>query len=179
MDFQEKFKFCPACGSANFHKHDFKSKHCEDCGFTYFFNVAAAAVAIILNERGEMLLCRRAFEPHKGTLALVGGFVDPSGETSEEAVIREIEEESGIYVTIDQLQYLFSEPNIYLYSGLYVHTLDAFYLVHIPSDTPIKPNDDAAECLWIRLEDINPADIGLTSIRNGVVRFLKEQHLAR
>ncbi len=175
MDFQEKFKFCPACGSKNFRTNDFKSKHCDDCGFTYFFNAAAAAVAIILNECGEMLLCRRACEPAKGTLDLVGGFADPTGETSEEAVIREIEEETGIKVGIAQLQYLFSQPNTYLYSDLTIHTLDAFYLVRIPSDTPLRPNDDVAECFWMRIEDIRPEEIGLDSIRNGVVKFISER----
>lgn len=30
------FRYCPACGSARFREHDFKSKRCDDCGFTYY-----------------------------------------------------------------------------------------------------------------------------------------------
>ena len=41
--------------------------------------------SIILNEKNELLVCRRAEEPAKGTLDLTGGFVD-LGETAEEAI---------------------------------------------------------------------------------------------
>ena len=82
----EKFKFCPVCGSANWTEHNFKSKACGDCGFVYYANPCAATAAFILNSRNEMLVARRAKEPAKGTLDLVGGFVD-MGETIEEACL--------------------------------------------------------------------------------------------
>lgn len=175
MHYLEKFKYCPACGSARFVKNDFKSKHCEECGFTYFFNPAAAVVSVIVNEKGEMLVCRRACEPAKGTLDLVGGFADPNGETSEEAMVREINEETGLEVSTNQLEYLFSQPNTYLFSGLTVNTLDAFFLVRVSSRAKITPHDDVAECWWVKPEDIRPEEFGLDSIRNGVIRWLERQ----
>ena len=65
-----QFKYCPKCGSTRFEAHDFKSKQCADCGFVYYFNPSSATVALILNERNELLVCRRAKEPAKGTLDL-------------------------------------------------------------------------------------------------------------
>lgn len=56
MHYLDKFKYCPVCGSSRFEEHDFKSKHCADCGFTYYFNSAAAVVAIIVNEKGNCSL---------------------------------------------------------------------------------------------------------------------------
>ena len=94
MHYLEQWNYCPKCGSKQFVVHDFKSKHCEACGFTYYFNAAAAVIAIIENEKGEMLVARRGEEPAKGMLDFIGGFVDP-GEGFEEAVVREIEEETG------------------------------------------------------------------------------------
>ena len=41
--------------------------------FVYYFNPSSATVALILNERDELLVCRRAKEPAKGTLDLPGG----------------------------------------------------------------------------------------------------------
>jgi hypothetical protein len=38
----------------------------------------------------------------------------------------------------------------------------------------IKAADDAAEAFWIPIAQVNPAEFGLTSIRNAVIRFLKE-----
>lgn len=168
----EAFKYCPVCGSAHFEVHNFKSKKCRDCGFTYYANPCSATAAFIVNDNDEMLVVRRAKEPAKGTLDLPGGFVD-MGETVEEGMIREIKEETGLDVT--NIQYLFSSPNVYVYSGMGVHTLDMDYLARVHGSVPaIKAADDAAEALWIPIAQVNPAEFGLTSIRNAVIRFLKE-----
>ena len=92
-----QFKYCPKCGSAAFEIHNEKSKQCTDCGFVYYFNPSSATVALILNEKDELLVCRRAKEPAKGTLDLPGGFIDMN-ETGEEGVSREVEEETGLKV---------------------------------------------------------------------------------
>ena len=168
----EIFKFCPVCGSANWTEHNFKSKACGDCGFVYYANPSAATAAFILNSRNEMLVARRAKEPAKGTLDLVGGFVDMD-ETIEEGMRREILEETGLEV--DAVRYLFSTPNQYLYSGMCIHTLDADFVVRVADDVKPKAADDAADCLWIPVEDVDPAEFGLTSIRHAVERFLAER----
>ena len=168
----EKFKFCPVCGSANWTEHNFKSKACGDCGFVYYANPCAATAAFILNSRNEMLVARRAKEPAKGTLDLVGGFVD-MGETIEEGMRREILEETGLEV--EGIRYLFSTPNQYLYSGMNIHTLDADFVVRVADDVKPQAADDAADCLWIPVEDVDPAEFGLTSIRRAVERFLAER----
>ena len=168
----DKFTFCPACGSRRWSEHNFKSKQCADCGFTYYANPCAATAAIILNPRNEMLVARRGKEPAKGTLDLVGGFVDMY-ETIEEGMRREIKEETGL--DVGEMTYLYSMPNQYLYSGMYVHTLDADFLVRVPDDVKPKAADDAADCLWIPVKEVTPADFGLTSIRHAVERFLEER----
>ena len=168
----EAFKYCPVCGSEHFEVHNFKSKKCRDCGFTYYANPCSATAAFIVNDNDEMLVVRRAKEPAKGTLDLPGGFVD-MGETVEEGMVREIKEETGLDIT--NIQYLFSSPNVYVYSGMGVHTLDMDYLARVHGSVPaIKAADDAAEALWIPIAQVNPAEFGLTSIRNAVIRFLKE-----
>ena len=91
----EKFRFCPLCGSDRFVENNNKSKRCEACGFVYYFNPSASTVAVIVNEKDELLVVRRAKEPAKGTLDLPGGFSD-CYETSEEGVVREVKEETGL-----------------------------------------------------------------------------------
>ena len=169
----EKFKYCPVCGSKHFEVNNFKSKKCLDCGFTYYANPCSATAAFIVNDRDELLVVRRAKEPAKGTLDLPGGFVDMY-ETAEEGMRREIKEETGL--DVDKIEYLFSSPNIYMYSGLGVHTIDMDYLAHVPNDCVVKAADDAAECLWIPLADIHPEEFGLLSIRHAVERFIAHQH---
>ena len=171
-----QFRFCPKCGSPQFVPHNDKSKHCKACGFTYYFNPSASTVALIVNERGEWLCARRAKEPARGTLDLPGGFSDMY-ESSEEGVIREVKEETGL--TVDRVEFLFSIPNLYEYSGFTVHTIDMFYRCHVKgaeqqSDAfaSARPADDVGELLWLRPEDIHPEDFGLLSIRRGVERLL-------
>lgn len=167
----ELFKYCPKCGSSRFGVHNDKSKHCDDCGFTYYFNSSSATVAFILNRKNELLVCRRAKEPAKGTLDLSGGFIELY-ETGEEGVAREVKEETGLTVT--EAVYQFSLPNTYLYSGFLVHTLDMFFLCKVADDTVVQAMDDVAASFWMPLDQIRPEEFGLDSVRRGVARFLKE-----
>lgn len=167
----DKFQFCPVCGSPRFEVHNFKSKHCADCGFTFYANPSAATAAFILrNGRQELLVARRGKEPAKGTLDLPGGFVDMD-ETVEEGMRREIREETGL--TVDRLTYLFSIPNLYLYSGMTIHTTDMFFTIDVANDASPQADDDAASLEWMPLHTVTPDDFGLMSIRQAVARFLK------
>ena len=168
----ELFKYCPECGSPRFEVHNAKSKKCAACGFTYYFNPSAATVALILNHKNELLVCRRGKEPAKGTLDLSGGFIDMY-ETGEEGVAREVKEETGL--TVIETVYLFSLPNTYLYSGFLVHTLDQFFLCRVADDSVLRAMDDVADSFWMPLDKINPAEFGLDSVRNGLTTFLKHK----
>lgn len=165
----EKFKYCPKCGSKHFDVNDEKSKKCENCGFVFYLNPGAATAAFILNSRGEMLVTRRKMEPGKGMLDLPGGFAD-IGETGEECIRREVKEETGLTVT--DLQYAFSMPNVYLYSGFEVPTLDNFYRCQVADESQLVAGDDAAACKWVALDDIHTENFGLRSIRHGLRVFL-------
>lgn len=67
----------------------------------------------IMNKKGEILLQKRAAtkKQHPNKWALCAGHVD-SGETVEQAIVREMEEEIGMKVTIDDLEFLciYNEP---------------------------------------------------------------------
>lgn len=161
------FHYCPRCG-APFVVHNAKASRCTACGFVYYFNPSAATVAVIINAQDELLVCRRAKEPEKGTLDLPGGFCDLY-ETAEQGVAREVAEETGGKVT--ETQFLFSLPNTYLYSGFLVHTIDSFFRCTLEDYTCLHAADDAAECFWIPLHELQPEAFGLDSIRIGVERL--------
>lgn len=176
----EQFRFCPKCGSKHFVEHNQKSKECRDCGFVYYFNPSAATVAVILRSEkrkgrsekrddSSLLVVRRGKEPAKGTLDLPGGFCDMF-ETGEEGVAREVKEETGLEVV--DTKFLFSLPNTYLYSGFLVHTVDMFFLCQVENCGECHAMDDAAELMWVPLSEVRPEDFGLTSVRQGVVKFL-------
>lgn len=168
-----QFTFCPRCGSAHFQENNEKSKKCADCGFTYYYNSSAASVAVIENSKGEILVARRAKDPAKGTYDLPGGFIDV-GETAENAVKREIMEETNLDVI--SLKYLFSIPNIYVYSGFEVHTVDIFFKCNVDDFSNLKAQDDVSDLKFIALDKLNPDDFGLLSIRKGVELLIQNKY---
>ena len=144
--------------------------------FCVLFQCQFGYGGLYLDEKEELLVCRRAKEPKQGTLDLAGGFVDRF-ETGEEGVAREVLEETGLEVV--EAQYLFSLPNTYMYSGFLVHTLDQFFLCRVKDDTRLRAMDDVADSFWVPLAELNPEEIGLDSVREGVKRFLKEHNITK
>ena len=65
--------------------------------------------AIIKRKDGSIVLVKRKNEPFKGMHALPGGFVE-YGETVEQAVLREVKEETGLEVKILKLLGVYSDP---------------------------------------------------------------------
>ena len=164
------FEYCPCCGSSQFRINNFKSKKCDNCEFVYYFNISSATAAFITDKTGKLLVAKRASEPAKGTFDLPGGFVDPC-ETAEEAIVREVKEETGL--TVDNLTYRFSLPNIYVYSGFDIHTLDMFFEAKVSEVSELKAADDVSELIWMEREDIEPEQFGLTSIKQAVKKWLE------
>ena len=125
----EAFQFCPRCGTkaAQPGRVPFQ---CAECGYSNYFGPVAAVGAIVVNEQDEMLFLRRSRDPGKGKWGLPGGFVDP-GETGEEAVAREAQEETGLEVTATK--YLLTYPNEYEFHGIVSTVIDLLYLVEVKS----------------------------------------------
>jgi len=174
MHFSALFTHCPACGSEKFIQNNQKSKRCESCGFVFYMNASAAVAAFIVNNSGELLVCKRGKEPEKGTLDLPGGFVDDN-ETAEEAMGREIAEE--LHAKVVEARYMFSLPNQYTYSGLTLPTLDMFFACELEDTTNLQPSDDVADCFFVPLNELDSELFGLQSIRKAVGMFLRTPSL--
>lgn len=164
------FKFCPICGYNKFIENNFKSNRCESCGFIYYFNPSSATVAVIINDKKEVLVATRANDPAKGTLDLPGGFIDLD-ESAEEAVIREVKEETGL--DVKSLQYLFSLPNLYMYSGFEVETTDLFFLCKIDQNQTITAQDDVVNLQFVPINELDPSLFGLASIKKGIEKIIR------
>jgi ADP-ribose pyrophosphatase YjhB (NUDIX family) len=108
------FKFCPVCGGT-LEPRLLKATEperlvCQRCGFVFYLDPKVAVATIITDDRGQVLLVRRAIEPGYGKWVIPGGYVD-RGEEVRTAAIREALEESGVHVRLDRL------VNIYSYTG--------------------------------------------------------------
>ena len=80
------------------------------------------AVGVVENAAGQVFICRRSDDQHQaGKWEFPGGKIE-EGETAEQAVIRELQEEVGITVTtlqqFDKLEYQFPDRHITLWFWL-------------------------------------------------------------
>src|SRR3989454_1299638 len=69
----------------------------------------SVAVDGIVLHGGKLVAVRRKSEPYQGMPALPGGFVE-LGETTVEAVVREVREETGLETRVKRLVGGFSDP---------------------------------------------------------------------
>lgn len=158
------FQYCPNCASKNFTYYNNFKFHCNDCDFVLYHNIAAA-VAVIFTFEDKILFTVRNVNPDKGKLDLPGGFIDPN-ETAEEAACREIKEELGLEITSNDLRYITTEPNNYVYKNVSYRTMDIFYECALASDeVSISAKDEINELVWIKRSEIDVNKIGFVSIR--------------
>lgn len=155
---------CPTC----LNKLDnVKNKfNCSICNFEYFHNVASASVAIIEKEN-KILLLKRSKNPKPGKLHLPGGFVS-SEETAEEALRREVKEETNL--NVNKINYLFSIPNKYIYSNISYNVLDLYFAVKV-SHHEVKIDSESTAFAWISKNSIDANKIAFSSVRNALKRL--------
>lgn len=163
-------KHCPKCGSNNFYFQGEKSFLCDQCGFHFFINSAAAVAGLIENEKGELMLTIRAFNPNKGMLDLPGGFVDPF-ESAESAIAREIKEELNL--DIIELSYLTSFPNEYIFSGYSVFTTDLAFICKVSGWENMHIKDDISDIRFVSENTIPWEEITAPSISNIIKSYWK------
>lgn len=84
---------------------------CRTCGFIDYVNPKIVAGSVVVNDAGEILLCRRAIEPRAGFWTLPAGFME-QGESVEDAARREAHEEALADITIEDLIGVYSVPRI-------------------------------------------------------------------
>jgi NAD+ diphosphatase len=105
LNWHRRHRFCANCGNATDIAEAGYSRHCPRCGADHFPRTDPVVIMTVEHD-DRLLLGRRAGWPG-GRLSVLAGFVSP-GESAEEAVTREVQEESGI-VTRDPV-FVASQP---------------------------------------------------------------------
>ena len=116
----------------------------------------------------RILLIRRAGHPFLGKWALPGGFVR-SNETTEQAAVRELREETGVEdVYLEQL-YTFSDigrdPRTWVISCSYMALINSDKL-------ELKAGDDAADAAWFKVT-YRPLKEEKVLIEDGYMKMLE------
>jgi NAD+ diphosphatase len=92
------YKFCPRCAQSLevLPLGGRPRTACTACGFTHWNN-PLPVVAAIIEYQGQIVLARNAAWPPK-MFALITGFLE-AGETPEQGIAREVEEETSLIAT--------------------------------------------------------------------------------
>ena len=98
--------------------------------------------AIITDDSGRLLLIRRRNEPGAGLWSVPGGRIEP-GETDEQALVREVLEETSLAVTCGPLLGAVERP------GLAGDVVDIRDYVAFVTGGELAAGDDAADARWV------------------------------
>ncbi|MEM5883017.1 MAG: NUDIX hydrolase [Candidatus Aenigmatarchaeota archaeon] len=107
------------------------------------------AVDGIVENGNKILLIKRASEPFEGMLALPGGFVEER-EKVEQALIREIEEETSIVVRPKEILGVYSDPG----RDPRGHTVSIVFVCEVAGGE-LEAGGDAQDVDWYELKKIN------------------------
>lgn len=105
VDWHARHRFCARCGQPTVLAKGGWQRNCGSCGAQHF--PRTDPVTIMLVEYDGRLLLGRGLGWPEGRYSALAGFVEP-GESIEEAVAREVLEETG--VVAGQVQYIASQP---------------------------------------------------------------------
>jgi NAD+ diphosphatase len=107
MVWRSRHRHCGLCGAPTVARHAGHSLVCSssECGAEFFPRIDPAVI-VLVSDGEQVLLGRQAGWP-PGRYSALAGFVEP-GESLEDAVVREVREETGAQVT--QLRYFASQP---------------------------------------------------------------------
>lgn len=102
-----KYKFCPLCGRGLEEKYSWDEGGVPYCSYDdmMFFDTPKPCIMVAIIKDDEILLLKQSYI-YKNSKVLLTGYVD-NNETAEEAVYREVKEESGIEVC--NIKYLGSD----------------------------------------------------------------------
>jgi NAD+ diphosphatase len=98
-------QYCGACGHKTTHLLPLFERRCDKCQLSFFPRISPCIIVRI--HQDEQLLMTRSSHFPPGAYGLVAGFVEP-GESAEDAVHREVKEETGL--EIEELCYFGSQP---------------------------------------------------------------------
>lgn len=105
VDWHARHRFCAQCGGDTKLAKGGWQRDCASCGASHFPRTDPVTIMLVENE-GRLMLGRGLGWP-EGRFSALAGFVEP-GESIEEAVAREVLEESGVRVR--DVTYVASQP---------------------------------------------------------------------
>lgn len=165
----KRYRFCPHCSAplAEGDKFGRVRRYCRYCGFIHFVE-PKVAVAALVSDGARVLLVRRKAIPRIGFWALPAGYMD-ADELPEEALVREVAEETGVTVRVTGLTGVAPLAGWRERRGILV-----LYCAE-PSDpgSVVVAGDDVSEARWFSRDEIPWDELAFESTAEYVGRWAK------
>ena len=159
---------CGRCGTKTIHSTKERALACPSCGELVYPKIAPVIIAAVTN-KDSLLMTRYASGPYR-RYALVAGYVE-IGETFEDALRREVLEETGVHVK--NIRYYKSQPWGLSSSLLAGYFCDLDGDPHITMDTT-----ELEEALWLKRDRI-PAPDDTLSLTAEMIEVFRTDSLDR
>jgi len=160
-----RHRYCGVCGTPNLLQRGGFALDCSstDCGHRCFPRIDPAIIVLVL-DGNRCLLGRQATWPEQ-RYSTLAGFVEP-GESLEDAVRREVKEESNIDIAVDDVVYLGSQPWPFPTAMMIGFHAQA-------SSTDIELNDrELADARWLTREEITAGSVVLPPVSSIAFRLI-------
>lgn len=96
LEWERSHRFCGRCGTATVaHAQGERARVCPSCGFSSYPRINPCVIVAVT--RGEEILLARAQRFNRPMFSTLAGFIE-AGETAEETLLREVQEEVGVVV---------------------------------------------------------------------------------
>ncbi len=164
LSWQNNHRFCSRCGTpAEAHGREL-CMQCPQCGYTQYPRITPCIITLVT--RGDHCLLGRSARFPNGMYSCLAGFMD-AGESAEQALVREVREETG--VEVGRLSYLGSQ------SWPFPHSLMlAFHAEYAGGDIVID-DDEIVAADWFHYESLPfippPGSIARTLIDSWVTNL--------
>ena len=143
ITWDKQYRFCGQCGEPTMELSDERAKVCRKCDLTNYPRLSPSIIVSVV--KGKQILLARSARFPKGMYSVLAGFVEP-GETLEECIIREIDEEVGIKVK--NIKYFGSQNWPFPHSLMIAFTTD-----YAAGEITID-NNEIVDAQWFTVEDL-------------------------
>jgi len=167
LNWHRRHRFCANCGAPSESREAGHIRRCPVCG-TEHHPRTDPVVIMLVHDGGRAILGRQAHWP-PGRYSALAGFVEP-GESLEEAVAREVREETG--ARVDEIAYRSSQP--WPFPG----SLMLGFVARWTSGEPAIGDGELEDVRWFTREEIASGSVKLPP-RQAIARRLIEDWLGR
>ena len=132
--------------------------------------VTADCVVMTKDTVPQVLLIQRGIDPFKGCWAFPGGFMNMD-ETTEQCAIRELEEETGLQVSMLHQIGAYSKVD----RDPRGRTITVAYLAIIDKPVSVTGQDDAAKAQWFPIDTLPPLAFDHEEIMRDAINAYKKR----